>query len=87
MRLTSLIKSFAVGFVLGILFAPDKGSVTRRRLSGVASDIKDDMAETWDDLTDTVSEKITDIKERITNIAGTAKDEFDNFTISGEERI
>jgi gas vesicle protein len=86
MSLTTLIKAFSAGFVLGILFAPDKGSTTRRRISGIVTDVKDDMEGTWDELTDRISEKMTDIKETITNVTGTGSNEFSDFAFSGEER-
>ena len=83
MSLTTLIKAVSVGFVLGILFAPDKGSATRRRISGIASDIKDDMAETWDDITDSISEKVTSIKETFVDVTGTGQNEYESFTPGG----
>lgn len=87
MHLSTFIKGLTIGFIAGILFAPDKGSATRRKISGVASDIKEDMTDTFDDLSDMVSEKITDIKNSVKSMAGTAKNEFDTLTITGEERV
>ena len=87
MRLTTFIKGISIGFILGVLFAPDKGSATRRKISGMASDIKDDMADTFEDLTGMVSEKITAIKNMVGDMTDKAKSEYDDFTIGGEERI
>jgi len=87
MRLTTFIKGISVGFILGVLFAPDKGSATRRKLSGMASDIKEDMAETLDDISDMVSEKITAIKNMVSDITEDAQDEFSDINNSDEERL
>ena len=38
-----LLAGLAVGAVLGILFAPDKGEKTRKKISGKAKDVKDKM--------------------------------------------
>lgn len=87
MHLSTFIKGLSIGFIVGVLFAPDKGASTRRKISGVASDIKDDMSDTFDDLSEMVSEKITDIKNTVVSLTGTAKNEFDDLTISSEERV
>jgi gas vesicle protein len=87
MRITTFIRGLSIGFILGVLFAPDKGSTTRRKISGVASDIKDDMADTFNDISDMVSEKIRDIKNMVGGMADKATGELDDLTISEEESI
>ncbi len=41
MHMQSFIRGITIGFVLGILFAPDSGTETRRKIAGKASDIKE----------------------------------------------
>jgi gas vesicle protein len=46
----ALITGLVAGAALGILFAPDKGSETRRKLSGSAKDLSDqglDVLNNW----------------------------------------
>ncbi|MFM2040553.1 MAG: YtxH-like protein [Bacteroidota bacterium] len=43
--LATILTGVAVGAVLGMLFAPDKGSVLRKKLSGSAKKITDDIAD------------------------------------------
>ena len=55
MHIQSFIRGIAVGFLLGILYAPDRGEETRRRVSKKASDIKDAVKGTYDTVSDTVT--------------------------------
>ncbi len=45
----ALLLGAAVGGALGILFAPAKGSVTRKRISGRSEDLTDAMKEKFND--------------------------------------
>jgi gas vesicle protein len=50
----------AAGVALGILFAPDRGSETRKKIKNKAVDLKDDIVES-------VSEKIDDLKKHFSH--------------------
>ena len=60
-----LIIGVAAGAILGILYAPDKGSATRRKLSRTGNDLRD----RFNQFRDTVNEKIDSYREETTDIA------------------
>lgn len=86
MHLATFIRGLSIGFILGVLFAPDKGTATRRKLSGLISDISDDVEDTCNDITTAIADKVKEIKETakdITNpgsgsLAGIATEEAAN---------
>ena len=53
----------AVGAALGILFAPAKGTVTRRRISKTTRDFKNSVTEKLEDLVESAEDLIDEIKE------------------------
>lgn len=53
-----------VGAVLGILFAPDKGSETRRKISAKGNDITDGMKEKFNLFLDSIKTEYESIKEK-----------------------
>ena len=55
--ITVILVGAAAGAILGILFAPDKGSATRQKISKKAGDISDSIKEKFTDMVDAVSEK------------------------------
>lgn len=58
-----LLAGVAVGATLGILFAPDKGEKTRKKITEKSKQAKDKLKEGFNDFLDTVSDKYSSIKE------------------------
>ena len=54
-----------IGAIVGILFAPNKGSITRRKLRRKGNQIKDKI----NDLKDVINEKIDTLKEDAEDMA------------------
>ena len=61
--LLGVLAGFAAGALVGVLFAPDKGSVTRKKISKKSEDYADAVKEKFNDLLDGISEKFEKVKE------------------------
>lgn len=61
----NIIKAFTAGVVLGVLFAPQKGTKTRKRISKVFKNCKDDVKEYVEDIADEVESKVHSAKKAI----------------------
>ncbi|MFT3911996.1 MAG: YtxH domain-containing protein [Ferruginibacter sp.] len=60
-----MLISFTAGLILGILYAPAKGSKTRKKLADVGTDIKDG----WNNIADHVAGGIDRIRDVADNVA------------------
>ena len=68
----------ALGAAAGILFAPDKGSATRKKIAKKAK-------ETGDTVKESVSEQIEDLKEFVSEKLGKMKKKMSDFEEKAQE--
>ncbi|CAM4428086.1 YtxH domain-containing protein [Flavobacterium terrigena] len=60
-----IISGMAIGAVLGVLFAPDKGTNTRKKIAKKGSNLEKGVKSQLDYLTNKISNKIKETKETI----------------------
>ncbi len=62
--LIGLLSGAAIGAALGILYAPDKGKVTRKKIAQKTEDLKDDILDKMDEMKQSFGESINKVKEK-----------------------
>lgn len=57
------LAGLATGAILGILFAPEKGSVTRKNIADKGKNTADDLKNKYNDLIDKLTSKLETVKK------------------------
>ncbi len=71
--LTGVLIGAAAGAVLGILYAPDKGSETRKKISEKGGEWGNDVKNKFNELGEALSEKFENIKGDAQNLINKGK--------------
>ena len=73
----ALLLGAAIGGALGILFAPYKGIVTRKKITGNSDDLTDDLEEKFNDFLEEVKKEVETVKGKTNEFMknGTARAE------------
>lgn len=76
--LLGVLAGIAAGATLGILFAPDKGSNTRRKITKKGEGYAEELKDKFNDLFTTLSEKYEEVKEETEELVGKTKAKFND---------
>lgn len=80
--LLGIMAGAAAGAVLGILFAPDKGTETRRKIAEKSDDYVNDMKTKFNGMMDTLSKKMEDVQNKANDMANKAKSNVEDMKTS-----
>lgn len=75
----------AVGAVFAMLFAPEKGTETRKKIVQKGTDWTDDLKEVFDDFLAGVTEKFEAVKDNASEIAEKGKAKFEGIKENASE--
>jgi gas vesicle protein len=76
--LLGVLAGVAAGALVGILFAPAKGSRTRRRILKQGENYAEGLKDKFDEYVDNVSEKFEQVKEEVSAFAQKNKNKLDH---------
>lgn len=82
--IAATLAGVATGIAIGMLFAPDKGTETRKRISEGYSDLSDSLKDKISDLVDTAKEEFNHARDKATDLARKASGKAQ--TMKGEAR-
>lgn len=77
--LLGTVAGLAIGGILGILFAPEKGEVTRKQLADKGNDCLNDLKSKCSDLADNLKDSLEAAKNEAKNLAENGKEKLDKI--------
>lgn len=78
--LLALLAGVAAGSLLGILFAPDKGSVTRKKITKKGEEFAEGLGDKFNEFLTDAKEKFDQVKDDVTAAA-------ENFKTKAEGKV
>lgn len=73
-----VLAGVAVGAIAGILFAPEKGSETRKKMIGKGEDYFDELKDKFNSYIDTVTEKLETAQDDAGNLISKGKSKYED---------
>ena len=82
-----LLAGLAAGAVLGILFAPEKGSRTRRRIMEKGEDVAEELKDKFDGLLENINEQYETVKLKAEALMKCEKTKFEELGNKAKDAI
>lgn len=80
--LGAILIGAAIGGALGILFAPDKGSETRKKISSKGNDFTDAVKDKFEEIVNKFKKEVEDVKEQANDFADNGKSVIEKLKTS-----
>lgn len=74
-----VLSGLAAGAVMGILFAPEKGKKTRKKIKDVSNDYADELKDKFDSALETISKKYDTLKQDGQDLIEEGKAKFEKI--------
>ena len=71
------LAGLAIGAIAGILFAPEKGSVTRKQIMDKGDDYVDKVKSKYDEISNSIADKFDSAKRDVENLAEKGKAKYE----------
>jgi gas vesicle protein len=79
--LLGVLAGVAAGAALGILFAPEKGADTRKRMVKKGNDYADDLKDKFDEFLCSITEKLDNVKSETNTAFENGKTKVQDFKV------
>lgn len=71
--ITGVLAGIAIGSTLGVLYAPDKGSSTRKKISQKSNKYVEDLGEKFNEFVEAINKKIEMVSDEVARMAHNGK--------------
>lgn len=78
--LLGVLAGAAIGAIVGVLYAPDKGCKTRSKILNKGEDYKDELQNKFDELVASIAQKYESVEKSAEDLVAKGKAKFEEVT-------